>query len=52
MVAEVGGVSPGFEVGRGVDPDDEVLGVGDDHYPGRGLGVPEYFGVAELCAIY
>ena len=50
-MAEVGGVGPGLEVGRGVDPDDKVLGVGDDHYPGGGLGIPDYFGVAELRAV-
>lgn len=51
VVAEVGGVRPGFEVRGGVDSDDEVLGVGDDHYPGGGLAVPDDFGVTELGAV-
>lgn len=51
MAREVGGVRPVLEVGRGVDPDDEFLGVGDYHDPAIGGGVPDYFRVAELGAV-
>lgn len=50
MVAEIRGMCPVLEVGRGIDPDYEVLRVGDDHYPG-GFRMPDYFRVAELSAV-
>ncbi len=51
MVGEVGGVGPVCEVRGGVDPDDEILRVRDDHDPGFGGCVPYHFGVAELRAV-
>ena len=51
MVAEVRGVRPVFEIGRGEYPDDEFLRVGDDHYPAFGGGVPDHLRVAELRAV-
>lgn len=51
MVAEVASVGPGFEVGRRVDSDHEVLRVGDNHHPGRGWRVPDYLRIAELSAV-
>lgn len=48
---EVAGVRPGGQVGGGEDSDGELLGVGDDHDPGRGGRVPEHLRVAELGAV-
>lgn len=48
VVGEVGGVGPVFEIWGGIDSNDEVLGVGDHHYPFLGGDVPDHFRVAEL----
>lgn len=47
-VREVGGVGPVLEVGRGEKSNGEFRGVGDDHDPFLGGGVPDYFWVTEL----
>lgn len=51
MPWEVGGVRPVLEVGRGVDADDEFLGVGNYHDPALGGGVPDYLRVTDLRAV-
>ena len=42
VMAKVGCVGPLFEIGGGVDANDEFLGVGNDHHPLLGRGIPDH----------